>query len=260
MHKITTTLLIALSATTSFAQTAVAQRTILKGMESNLYLVCLMLAVSLIGIGILASKLLQQRRISKLATQARREFVNIGAIRDAANRLSAGSPYRSLVEGLLAAFKGHATVASQVDLNAWLMRACSASVVSLADEVKTENAIVKLFAVGSLVSGVFCGLYSLSDVLTMASTADGRMAQLIGGSLIFVLSGIAISTPLFLGAYYLDRRNERNIKAFSSFADDMARLFLATASSLGYSPVAQVRTNVGYTHADQQPNKALPIK
>jgi hypothetical protein len=258
MHKITLTLLTALLATPSFAQTVVKQNVALKAMESNLYLVGLMLVISLIGIGMLASKLLQQRNISKMASQASVVFVKIGAIRDAANRLNEGSPYRSLVEGLLTAFKEHAPIAAQVDLNAWLMRACAASVVSLVDEVKTENAIVKLFAVGSLVSGVFCGLFSLSDVLTMTPSTDGKTAQLIGGSLIYVLAGIAISTPLFLGGYYLDRRNEKNIKAFSSFADDMARLFLATASRISYSPIGQARANVGYANENQSPNKALP--
>lgn len=193
--------------------------------------------LSLVGIFMFTVKLMTQLRITAMAKKAKTTFEHIKVVREATNLLDSQSPYRMLAESMLDAFHKHGMVSTQISLSGWLSQSVRAAISGLFDLNQTDNTLIKVIAVGAPIIGLFGSVCEISSILIFSGASDIVISPYIGGALVMTIVGVGVSFPLFVGFYFLEKRNKSNLKAFKAFGNDMITLFLATANRMKYKPL-----------------------
>jgi biopolymer transport protein ExbB len=180
---------------------------------------------------IIITKVYEQFRMRLQARQADKSFWNAPTVRQGAERLKEGSPYRFIAESGLEATTKHVGLLGNVDLNTWI----SMSIQRAIDNVqsRTQDGLAFLATVGSTAPfvglfGTVWGIYHALTAIGIAGQASiDKVAGPVGEALIMTAFGLAVAVPAVLGYNWLVRRNKAAMDMVRSFAADLHAVLLS---------------------------------
>jgi biopolymer transport protein ExbB len=180
---------------------------------------------------IIITKVYEQFRMRLQARQADKSFWNAPTVRQGAEKLTAGSPYRFIAESGLEATSKHVGLLGNVDLNTWI----SMSIQRAIDNVqsRTQDGLAFLATVGSTAPfvglfGTVWGIYHALTAIGIAGQASiDKVAGPVGEALIMTAFGLAVAVPAVLGYNWLVRRNKAAMDMVRGFAADLHAVLLS---------------------------------
>jgi biopolymer transport protein ExbB len=180
---------------------------------------------------IIITKVYEQFRMRLQARDADKSFWNAPTVRQGAEKLKEGSPYRFIAESGLEATTKHVGLLGNVDLNTWI----SMSIQRAIDNVqsRTQDGLAFLATVGSTAPfvglfGTVWGIYHALTAIGIAGQASiDKVAGPVGEALIMTAFGLAVAVPAVLGYNWLVRRNKAAMDTVRSFAADLHAVLLS---------------------------------
>jgi biopolymer transport protein ExbB len=180
---------------------------------------------------IIITKVYEQFRMRLQARAADKSFWNAPTVRQGAEKLKEGSPYRFIAESGLEATSKHTGLLGNVDLNTWI----SMSIQRAIDNVqsRTQDGLAFLATVGSTAPfvglfGTVWGIYHALTAIGIAGQASiDKVAGPVGEALIMTAFGLAVAVPAVLGYNWLVRRNKAAMDMVRSFAADLHAVLLS---------------------------------
>ena len=180
---------------------------------------------------IIITKVYEQFRMGAQARAAEKSFWNAPTVRQGAEKLTEGSPYRFIAESGLEATTKHVGLLGNVDLNTWI----SMSIQRAIDNVqsRTQDGLAFLATVGSTAPfvglfGTVWGIYHALTAIGIAGQASiDKVAGPVGEALIMTAFGLAVAVPAVLGYNWLVRRNKAAMDMVRSFAADLHAVLLS---------------------------------
>jgi biopolymer transport protein ExbB len=171
---------------------------------------------------IIITKVYEQFRMGAQARAADKSFWNAPSVRQGAEKLKEGSPYRFIAESGLEATTKHTGLLGNVDLNTWI----SMSIQRAIDNVqsRTQDGLAFLATVGSTAPfvglfGTVWGIYHALTAIGIAGQASiDKVAGPVGEALIMTAFGLAVAVPAVLGYNWLVRRNKAAMDMVRGFA------------------------------------------
>jgi biopolymer transport protein ExbB len=184
---------------------------------------------------IIITKVYEQFRMGAQARAADRSFWNAPTVRQGAEKLKEGSPYRFIAESGLEATTKHVGLLGHVDLNTWI----SMSIQRAIDNVqsRTQDGLAFLATVGSTAPfvglfGTVWGIYHALTAIGIAGQASiDKVAGPVGEALIMTAFGLAVAVPAVLGYNWLVRRNKAAMDLVRGFAADLHAVLLSAPKS-----------------------------
>src|SRR6266700_3219762 len=180
---------------------------------------------------IIITKVYEQFRMGAQARAADKSFWNAPTVRQGAEKLKEGSPYRFIAESGLEATTKHTGLLGNVDLNTWI----SMSIQRAIDNVqsRTQDGLAFLATVGS--TAPFVGLFGTVWGIYHALTASGiagqasidKVAGPVGEALIMTAFGLAVAVPAVLGYNWLVRRNKVALEHLRAFSADLHMVLMS---------------------------------
>jgi len=192
----------------------------------------LILAIMSIGSWyIIVTKVYEQFKMNAQARLANKSFWAAPSVREGADGLKSGSPYRFIAESGLEASGRHVGLLGSVDLNTWM----SMSIQRAIDNVhsRTQDGLAFLATVGSTAPfvglfGTVWGIYHALTAIGIAGQASiDKVAGPVGEALIMTAFGLAVAVPAVLGYNWLVRRNKTAMENVRSFGADLHAVLLA---------------------------------
>ena len=195
--------------------------------------VLLLIIMSVASWYVLVSKLIAQKRMKDMATDAEQAFAKTKSLQTGIKAMVAGSPFRFIAEASLDAVKQHSSVAGQVDLNTWAAQSIERSVATV--QSNTQQGLAVLATVGSTAPfvglfGRFGGFYTA--LVKFGASGRGstkKGAGPVGEVLIMPAIGLAVAVPAVLGYNWLVRRNKLGMDAVRAFGSDLHTSLLVQA-------------------------------
>jgi biopolymer transport protein ExbB len=180
---------------------------------------------------IIITKVYEQFRMGAQARAADKTFWNAPSVRQGAEKLKDGSPYRFIAESGLEATNKHTGLLGNVDLNTWI----SMSIQRAIDNVqsRTQDGLAFLATVGSTAPfvglfGTVWGIYHALTAIGIAGQASiDKVAGPVGEALIMTAFGLAVAVPAVLGYNWLVRRNKAAMDMVRGFAADLHAVLLS---------------------------------
>jgi biopolymer transport protein ExbB len=180
---------------------------------------------------IIITKIYEQSKMRLQARAAEKSFWNAPTVRQGAEKLKEGSPYRFIAESGLEATTKHVGLLGNVDLNTWI----SMSIQRAIDNVqsRTQDGLAFLATVGSTAPfvglfGTVWGIYHALTAIGIAGQASiDKVAGPVGEALIMTAFGLAVAVPAVLGYNWLVRRNKAAMDMVRSFAADLHAVLLS---------------------------------
>jgi biopolymer transport protein ExbB len=180
---------------------------------------------------IIITKVYEQFRMGAQARAADKSFWNAPTVRQGAEKLKEGSPYRFIAESGLEATTKHVGLLGNVDLNTWI----SMSIQRAIDNVqsRTQDGLAFLATVGSTAPfvglfGTVWGIYHALTAIGIAGQASiDKVAGPVGEALIMTAFGLAVAVPAVLGYNWLVRRNKAAMDMVRGFAADLHAVLLS---------------------------------
>src|SRR5450755_542456 len=180
---------------------------------------------------IIITKVYEQFRMGAQARAADKSFWNAPSVRQGAEKLKEGSPYRFIAESGLEATTKHVGLLGHVDLNTWI----SMSIQRAIDNVqsRTQDGLAFLATVGSTAPfvglfGTVWGIYHALTAIGIAGQASiDKVAGPVGEALIMTAFGLAVAVPAVLGYNWLVRRNKAAMDMVRGFAADLHAVLLS---------------------------------
>ncbi|AMO23355.1 MotA/TolQ/ExbB proton channel family protein [Ramlibacter solisilvae] len=194
----------------------------------------LILAVmSLASWYVLISKLVAQSRMGGQARAANASFWKADTVRQGAEALQKGSPYRFIAESALEATRKHGGLIGQVDLNTWVAQSIERAIATV--HSRTQEGLAVLATVGSTAPfvglfGTVWGIYNaLVKIGATGQASIDKVAGPVGEALIMTALGLAVAVPAVLGYNWLVRRNKVGMDMVRAFGSDLHTVLLAGA-------------------------------
>src|SRR6202049_763109 len=180
---------------------------------------------------IIITKIYEQSKMSLQARAAEKSFWNAPTVRQGAEKLKEGSPYRFIAESGLEATSKHTGLLGNVDLNTWI----SMSIQRAIDNVqsRTQDGLAFLATVGSTAPfvglfGTVWGIYHALTAIGIAGQASiDKVAGPVGEALIMTAFGLAVAVPAVLGYNWRVRRNKAAMDMVRGFAADLHAVLLS---------------------------------
>ncbi|HEY8050448.1 MAG TPA: MotA/TolQ/ExbB proton channel family protein [Ramlibacter sp.] len=195
----------------------------------------LILAVmSLASWYVLISKLVAQSRMGGQARAANATFWKADTVRQGAEVLQKGSPYRFIAESAIEATRKHDGLIGQVDLNTWVAQSIERAIATV--HSRTQEGLAVLATVGSTAPfvglfGTVWGIYNaLVKIGASGQASIDRVAGPVGEALIMTALGLAVAVPAVLGYNWLVRRNRVAMDTVRAFGSDLHTVLLAAAA------------------------------
>jgi biopolymer transport protein ExbB len=184
---------------------------------------------------IIITKVYEQFRMGQQASAAAKTFWTAPSVRQGADALTSGSPFRFLAESGLEASGKHVGLLGHVDLNTWI----SMSIQRAIDNVqsRTQDGLAFLATVGSTAPfvglfGTVWGIYHALTAIGIAGQASiDKVAGPVGEALIMTAFGLAVAVPAVLGYNWLIRRNKAAMDLVRSFGADLHAVLLSAQKS-----------------------------
>jgi biopolymer transport protein ExbB len=180
---------------------------------------------------IIITKLVEQSKIGRQASDAARNFWSAGTVRQGADALKQDSPYRFIAESGLEATKKHDGLLGQIDLSTWITMGISRAIENV--QSRTQDGLAFLATVGSTAPfvglfGTVWGIYNALVKIGVSGQASiDKVAGPVGESLIMTAIGLAVAVPAVLGYNWLVRRNKAAMDKVRAFGSDLHSVLLA---------------------------------
>ena len=180
---------------------------------------------------VLVTKLVAQSRMGGQAVAAKQSFWAAENIREGAEKLQKGSPYRFIAESALEATRKHGGLIGHVDLNTWVTQSIERAVATV--HSRTQEGLAVLATVGSTAPfvglfGTVWGIYNaLVKIGASGQASIDKVAGPVGEALIMTALGLAVAVPAVLGYNWLVRRNKVAMDVVRAFGSDLHTVLLA---------------------------------
>src|ERR1700687_1843855 len=171
-----------------------------------------------------------------MGAQARapeKSFWNAPTVRQGAEKLTEGSPYRFIAESGLEASSKHVGLLGNVDLNTWVTMSIQRAVENVSSRL--QDGLAFLATVGSTAPfvglfGTVWGIYHALTAIGIAGQASiDKVAGPVGEALIMTAIGLAVAVPAVLGYNWLVRRNKTAMERVRSFSSDLQSILMSEA-------------------------------
>jgi biopolymer transport protein ExbB len=180
---------------------------------------------------IIITKVYEQAKMGSQARAADKSFWTAPSVRQGAEGLGEGSPYRFIAESGLEASSKHVGLLGNVDLNDWITMSIQRSIENV--QSRTQDGLAFLATVGSTAPfvglfGTVWGIYHALTAIGIAGQASiDKVAGPVGEALIMTAIGLAVAVPAVLGYNWLVRRNKAAMERVRSFAADLHAVLLS---------------------------------
>lgn len=180
---------------------------------------------------IIVTKVYEQWRMNLQARAADRSFWNAPSVRQGAEKLKEGSPYRFIAESGLEASSKHVGLLGHVDLNSWIAMSIQRAIDNI--QARTQDGLAFLATVGSTAPfvglfGTVWGIYHALTAIGIAGQASiDKVAGPVGEALIMTAFGLAVAVPAVLGYNWLIRRNKAAMDLVRGFGADLHAVLLS---------------------------------
>lgn len=191
---------------------------------------------------VLITKLIAQQRMGGQGKAANASFWKADTVRQGADSLQPGSPYRFIVESALEATRKHTGLIGQVDLNTWVTQSIERAVGTV--HSRTQEGLAVLATVGSTAPfvglfGTVWGIYNaLVRIGASGQASIDKVAGPVGEALIMTAIGLAVAVPAVLGYNWLVRRNKVAMDTVRNFGSDLHTVLLAAVAKQAPPPAA----------------------
>jgi biopolymer transport protein ExbB len=184
---------------------------------------------------VIVTKVYEQAKMGGQARQAEKSFWRAPSVRQGAEGLKSGSPFRFIAESGLEASTTHTGLLGNVDLNTWV----SMSIQRAIDNVQSrmQDGLAFLATVGSTAPfvglfGTVWGIYHALTAIGIAGQASiDKVAGPVGEALIMTAMGLAVAVPAVLGYNWLIRRNKNAMDQVRGFGADLHAVLLSSPKS-----------------------------
>jgi biopolymer transport protein ExbB len=189
---------------------------------------------------IIVTKVYEQWRMNRQARAADRSFWNAPSVRQGAEKLKEGSPYRFIAESGLEATSKHVGLLGNVDLNTWITMSIQRAIDNI--QARTQDGLAFLATVGSTAPfvglfGTVWGIYHALTAIGIAGQASiDKVAGPVGEALIMTAFGLAVAVPAVLGYNWLIRRNKAAMDMVRSFGADLHAVLLSAPKTAAPAP------------------------
>jgi biopolymer transport protein ExbB len=184
---------------------------------------------------VIITKVYEQYRMGRQARAAEKRFWSAPSVRQGAESLGKGSPYRFIAESGLEATKKHTGLLGNVDLNTWITMSIQRAIDNV--QSRTQDGLAFLATVGSTAPfvglfGTVWGIYHALTAIGIAGQASiDKVAGPVGEALIMTAIGLAVAVPAVLGYNWLIRRNKTAMEQVRGFGADLHAVLLSTPQS-----------------------------
>jgi biopolymer transport protein ExbB len=196
--------------------------------------IAILAVMSLASWYVLVSKLIAQSRMGGQGRVANATFWKADTVRQGAESLQKGSPYRFIAESALEATRKHDGLIGQVDLNTWMAQSIERAIATV--HSRMQEGLAVLATVGSTAPfvglfGTVWGIYNaLVRIGASGQASIDKVAGPVGEALIMTALGLAVAVPAVLGYNWLVRRNRVGLDTVRAFGSDLHTVLLAAAS------------------------------
>ena len=200
----------------------------------------ILVVMSLASWYVLITKLVAQGRMGGQGKDANRGFWAADTVRQGADTLQVGSPYRFIAESALEATRKHDGLIGQVDLNTWVTQSIERAVATV--HSRTQEGLAVLATVGSTAPfvglfGTVWGIYNaLVKIGASGQASIDKVAGPVGEALIMTAIGLAVAVPAVLGYNWLVRRNKVAMDTVRNFGSDLHTVLLAAVARRSAAP------------------------
>ena len=195
----------------------------------------LLLVMSMGSWYIIVTKFVEQGRIKRQAQGVDKGFWNAQTIRQGADTLEDGSPFRFIAEAGLEATRKHEGLLGQINLNDWMSMSIQRSIDRV--QSRMQDGLAFLATVGSISPfvGLFGTVWGILNALTAIGVAGqasiDKVAGPVGEALIMTAIGLAVAVPAVMGYNWLVRRNKAVMDDVRSFGGDLHAVLLAAGNT-----------------------------
>ncbi len=181
---------------------------------------------------VIATKIWEQSKIGKQASDANKSFWNASTVRQGADALKKESPFRFIAESGLEATKKHDGLLGQVDLNSWVTQSIQRAMENV--QSRLQDGMAVLATVGSTAPfvglfGTVMGIYNALVKIGISGQASiDKVAGPVGEALIMTAIGLAVAVPAVLGYNWLVRRNKSAMEKVRAFGTDLHAVLLSS--------------------------------
>jgi biopolymer transport protein ExbB len=184
---------------------------------------------------IIVTKVYEQYKLGREARVAEKSFWSAPSVKQGADGLKEGSPFRFIAESGLEAQSKHTGLLGNINLSDWV----SASIQRAIDNVasRLQDGLAFLATVGSTAPfvglfGTVWGIYHALTAIGIAGQASiDRVAGPVGEALIMTAIGLAVAVPAVLGYNWLIRRNKRAMEEVRAFGADLHAVLMSAKSA-----------------------------
>ena len=183
---------------------------------------------------VLVAKLIAQSRMGGQGKDANRTFWKADTVRQGAETLQKGSPFRFIAESAMEATRKHDGLIGQVDLNTWVAQSIERAIATV--HSRTQEGLAVLATVGSTAPfvglfGTVWGIYNaLVKIGASGQASIDKVAGPVGEALIMTALGLAVAVPAVLGYNWLVRRNKVAMDTVRAFGSDLHTVLLAAGA------------------------------
>ena len=184
---------------------------------------------------IIITKIYEQYKVGRAASKADKEFWNAPSVKQGADRLKAGSPFRFIAETGLEATDKHTGMLEGVNMNDWITMSIQRAIDNI--QSRTQDGLAFLATVGSTAPfvglfGTVWGIYHALTAIGIAGQASiDKVAGPVGEALIMTAIGLAVAVPAVLGYNWLIRRNKAAMERVRAFGADLHAVLLSAPKS-----------------------------
>jgi biopolymer transport protein ExbB len=195
---------------------------------------------------IIITKVYEQYKVGRAARRADKEFWNAPSVKQGADRLKSGSPFRFIAESGLEASDKHTGMLEGVSMNDWITMSIQRAIDNV--QSRMQDGLAFLATVGSTAPfvglfGTVWGIYHALTAIGIAGQASiDKVAGPVGEALIMTAIGLAVAVPAVLGYNWLIRRNKAAMDRVRAFGADLHAVLLsapkAPAHAHAHAPAA----------------------
>ncbi|MEY8875686.1 MAG: MotA/TolQ/ExbB proton channel family protein [Leptothrix sp. (in: b-proteobacteria)] len=206
--------------------------------QSDLVAKTVLVLLAIMSVGswyVIVTKLIEQARIGRQGRQASQRFWGAGSVRQGADTLVAGSPYRYIAEAGIEATGKHEGLLQHIAFNDWVTLGIQRAIERI--QSNFQGGLAFLATVGSTAPfvglfGTVWGIYHALTAIGVAGQASiDKVAGPVGEALIMTAIGLAVAVPAVLGYNWLVRRNKAALDSVRAFGNDLHSVLLAQNSA-----------------------------
>jgi len=182
---------------------------------------------------IIITKVIEQAKAQRQGRTAQAQFWKAASLKQGAQELEAGSPFRFLADSAIEATGKHDGLLGNIALNDWVTMSLQRAIERVQSSL--QEGLAFLATVGSTAPfvglfGTVWGIYHALTAIGIAGQASiDKVAGPVGEALIMTAIGLAVAVPAVLGYNWLVRRNKALMDQVRAFGGDLHAVVLSQA-------------------------------